>query len=182
MNHQPFRNWMFSDEPLPPEQMRVLQDHLAACESCRNLSSAWIEVRTVLDSSQIVHPSSDFTERWQVHLITQYEGLVYRKQRQSWWFFFTAAGLAFLALVILFAQILTSFESPMAIFLSGLYLLTGAIASLTSLQGLVSALLNTLIVIVPPAWWILLTVATFGLIIIWLFSLRRVVYPRRISQ
>jgi len=182
MNHQPFRNWMLSEKPLHPEEIRVLQAHLANCESCRSLSSAWIEVRTMLDSSPTVQPSIDFAERWQARLVAQNEGLVYRKQRQSWWFFFTVAGLAFLLLVILLAQIWASFESPLAIFLSGLYLLTGTIASLTTLQGLMSTLLNTLIVIVPPAWWILLTIAICGLIIIWLVSLRRVVYPRRISQ
>lgn len=182
MNHQPFRNWMFSDELLRPEQIKILKAHLATCESCQSLSSAWNEVRTMLDSSQTVQPSIDFAERWHARLVTQNEGLVYRKQRQSWWFFFIAAGLAFLLLVILLTQILTSFESPIAIFLSGLYLLTGTIASLTTLQGLATTLLNTLIVIVPPAWWILLTVAICGLITIWLVSLRRVVYSRRISQ
>ena len=182
MNHQPFKNWMLSDEPLPPEQIKVLQAHLATCESCRSLSSAWPEVRTILQNAQTIRPTINFAERWQTRLVTQNEGLLYRKQRQSWWFFLIAAGLACLSLVILLAQIVTSFESPMAIFLSGLYLFTEAVASLTTLQGLISILLNTLFVIVPPAWWILLTFAICGLITIWLVSLRRVVYPRRISQ
>jgi len=182
MNHQPFNNWMFSDESLLPEQTKLLEAHLATCETCRSLSSAWVEVRTMLQSAQTIQPTINFAERWQASLATQNEGLLYRKQRQSWWFFFIAAGLACLSLVILLAQILTSFKSPMAIFLSGLYLFTEAIGSLTSFQGLVITLLNTLIVIVPPAWWILLTVAICGLITIWLISLRRVVYPRRISQ
>ena len=181
MNHQPFKNWMFSDEPLRPEQIKLLEAHLATCESCQSLSSAWREVGTILQSEQSIQPTINFTERWQSRLVTQNEGLLYRKQRQSWWFFLIAAGLACLLLVILLAQILTSFESPMAIFLSGLYLFTEAVASLTTIQGLMSILLNTLFVIVPPAWWILLTFAICGLITIWLVSLRRVVYPRRVS-
>jgi len=182
MNHQPIKNWIVSDEPLNPEQIKVLQTHLATCESCRNLSSAWLEVRTILQTVQTVQPTIDFADRWQARLAAQNEGLAYRKQRQSWWFFLLTAVTAFLLFGLLLAQILTSFNSPMALFLSGLYLFTETVASLTTLQGLVSILLNTLIVIVPPTWWILLTVAICGLIIIWLVSLRRVVYPRRITQ
>jgi predicted anti-sigma-YlaC factor YlaD len=182
MNHQPFKNWMFSDEPLTPEQIKVLDAHLATCESCRSLSNAWVEVRTVLHSSQTIQPAINFAERWQARLVEQSENLTYRKQRQSWWFFFIAAGLAFLFLVVLTAQVISSFDSPTAIFLSGLYLFTEAIESITTLQGLVSVLLNTLITVVPPAWWIFMMLLLCGLITIWLASLRRIVYPRRISQ
>jgi hypothetical protein len=115
-------------------------------------------------------------------LAEQNESLVYRRQRHSWWFFLIAAGLAFLLLVIWITQVISSFDSPMAIFLSGLYLFTEAIESITTFQGVVSILLNTLITIVPPAWWILIMLVSCGLITIWLASLRRIVYPRRISQ
>jgi hypothetical protein len=146
------------------------------------MSGAWLEVGTILHSAQTIQPASNFTEHWQARLVAQNESLSYRKQRQSWWFFLVAAGLASLSLIILLAQIFTTFKSPMAVFLSGLYLFTEAVKSLTTIQGLMSLLLNTLYVIVPPVWWILLTFATCGLIVLWLISLRRVVYPRRVSQ
>jgi predicted anti-sigma-YlaC factor YlaD len=182
MNHQPFKNWIVSDEILQPEQIMHLQAHLETCVSCRDLSTSWSEVRTILQTAQTVQPTFDFKERWQARLIEQNENLLYRKQRQSWWFFFITVVIAFLLFGLLLAQIITSFESPMAFFLSGLYVFTEAIASLTTLQGLVSTLMNILIVIVPPIWWIVLAFTICALITIWLISLRRVVYPRRVTQ
>ena len=36
MNHQPFENWLLSEEPLPPENKRELDTHLQTCDQCRD--------------------------------------------------------------------------------------------------------------------------------------------------
>ena len=37
MNHQPFRDWLLSDEQLSTEQTQALQDHLSSCETCSQM-------------------------------------------------------------------------------------------------------------------------------------------------
>lgn len=182
MNHQLIKTWILSDEPLRPEQTKALQAHLATCKSCQSLASAWIEVRAILNSEPPAQAAEGLAERWQARFVAQNQDLALRKQRQSWWFFIFAAGLAFIFFLLLFTQIIASFDSPMEVFLSGVYIFTGAIASLSTLQGLVTTLLNTIIIVVPPVGWLLLAGTMCALIIIWLVSLRLVIYPRRISQ
>jgi hypothetical protein len=182
MNHQLIKTWILTDEPLHPEQAKALQAHLATCNSCQSLASAWTEVRAILNSEPLAQPAKGLAERWQARFVAQNQDLALRKQRQSWWFFIIAAGLAVLFFLLLFTQIIASFDSPVEVFMSGMYMVTGAIASLSTLQDLLTTLLNTMIIIVPPVGWVLLTGAMCSLIIIWLVSLRLVIYPRRISQ
>ena len=44
MDHQPFRNWLLSEEQLSAEQNQSLQEHLASCESCSQFKSSWKEL------------------------------------------------------------------------------------------------------------------------------------------
>ncbi len=182
MNHQLIKTWLLSDEPLLPEQVNALQEHLATCKSCLSLADSWLEVKVILNKSVPIQPVTGFAERWQARYIEQSQCLEQRRQRQSWWFFLIAATLAGLLFTLLVAQVIASFSSPMEVFVSGVYLFSEAIASLATMQSLMTTLLNTLLLIIPSYWWFLLTGAISGLIIIWLVSLRLVIYPRRISQ
>jgi hypothetical protein len=159
-----------------------MQEHLAICESCQSLVDSWLEVKVILNKSVSIQPVTGFTERWQARYIEQSQSLEQRRQRQSWWFFLIAATLAGLLFTLLVAQFIASFSSPTEVFVSGVYLFSEAIASLATLQSLLTTLLNTLLLIIPSYWWFLFIGVISGLIIIWLVSLRLVIYPRRISQ
>ena len=182
MNHQLIKTWLLSDEPLLPEQVKTVQEHLTTCESCLSLADSWLEVKVILNKSDPIQPVIGFAERWQARYIEQSQCLEQRRQRQSWWFFLIAATLAGLLFTLLVAQVIASFSSPIEVFVSGVFLFSEAIASLATLQSLMTTLLNTLLLIIPSYWWFLLTGVLSGLIIIWLVSLRLVIYPRRISQ
>lgn len=181
MKHLLIKSWMLSEEPLRPDQARALDAHLATCESCQTMASAWLEARALITSVPPAEPAEGLAERWHARFIAQNQELASRKQRQSWWFFFIAAGLAVLLFLMLLTQIITSFNSPVEIFLSGVQLLTGMVTFLGTLQGLVTTLAGTFITLVPPVGWFLLTGVLCALIIIWLVSLRLVIYPRRVS-
>jgi hypothetical protein len=172
---------MLSDEPLLPEQTKALEAHVVTCDSCQELGRAWDDVRDIIASVQPAQPAEGFSERWQARFDVQSHDIAARKQRQSWWFFFIAAGLAVFLFAILLTQLMASFNSPIEIFLSAVQLFTGAITFFGTLQGLVVILVKTFLNVVPPVGWFLLTGVLCALIIIWIVSLRLVIYPRRIS-
>jgi hypothetical protein len=55
MNHQPFRDWLLSEEKLSIDQTQALKDHLHSCESCSQIEAAWLEVDQRL-INHLVHP------------------------------------------------------------------------------------------------------------------------------
>jgi hypothetical protein len=101
MSHQPFEDWLFSNEPLEPQQKQALQDHIEECEPCQALKSALYKVEKVFEASPLPEPVPGFTQRW-------YENLsVARGQEQSrhtWRMvlvFFSAATVIIIALTLL---------------------------------------------------------------------------------
>ncbi len=78
MNHQPFRDWLLSDEKLSPDQTQALQEHLESCTSCNQLATAWSEVELSLQQAPLLIPAPGFTTRWQTHL----DGYLQHKQKQ----------------------------------------------------------------------------------------------------
>ncbi len=64
MSHQPFEDWLFSDEPLDTQQEQTMQNHLDECERCQNLSHALDQVGEIFEFSTTPEPSPGFTQRW----------------------------------------------------------------------------------------------------------------------
>lgn len=180
MNHQPFEAWLILEEELLPEQIRQLEAHLAGCPTCSRLANVWGDVRFVLRSAPLAQPAPGFSARWQTLLAGQTAQLERRRRSQSWIFFGVMASIALAFLLILSGLALKSFDSPLDLFLSGLYLFTGSLAALSALGKFMVTLLNALILIVPPVGWaaLVMTAALLGLA--WLLSLRRIFLTRRI--
>jgi hypothetical protein len=136
MNHQPYRDWLLSEQDLSNEQLQALQDHLRSCESCGQIESSWMELEMVLQKSlDQVEPASGFTERWQAHL-ADYQ---YHQQKRSGWLTISATALIVTSLlVLLIAQLWSLLQSP------GLYLaewinrVIGVISIYYTIQNLVS--------------------------------------------
>ena len=81
MNHQPFRDWLLSEEKLSTEQIAEMKTHLQSCESCRQTEVAWSEVEAAFHKVPQFQPAPGFTDRWQTHLA---EYLEHKKMRRSW--------------------------------------------------------------------------------------------------
>jgi predicted anti-sigma-YlaC factor YlaD len=109
MNHQPFREWIFSEEKLSAEQTKVLEEHLNSCESCSHLDNAWSEVESVFQQSPQLSPPAGFTARWQVHL-AEYQ---LTKQKTRVW---TTMGISTIfiisLLVVMIYQLRSFIHSP----------------------------------------------------------------------
>ncbi len=78
MNHQPFRDWLLSDEELSATQHQVLQEHLSSCESCQQVKVSWQEVESAFIKAPMIQLQPGFTQRWQMNLMTHQQ----RRQRQ----------------------------------------------------------------------------------------------------
>jgi hypothetical protein len=109
MNHQPFRDWLLSEDTLSAEQARSLQDHLAECESCSQIVSAWKEVETVIQMTPQAGPVPGFTGRWHAHL-AEYEH--HRQKRQGWVSIGITAFVAVALLTILVYQTWQVVQDP----------------------------------------------------------------------
>jgi len=109
MNHQPFRDWLLSDEQLSTDQTQALQEHLQSCEACSQLQSAWSEVESVLHQSPQVSPLPDFTNRWQEHL-AEYQHVT--QKRRVWLSFAITVGGVISLLVLLASQVWSFMQSP----------------------------------------------------------------------
>jgi len=109
MNHQPFRDWLLSDEKLSPDQTQALQEHLESCTSCDELATAWSEVESSLQHAPLLIPAPGFTTRWQAHL----DGYLLHKQKQRVGISIGITVIFILSLLIILISQLWSFvQSP----------------------------------------------------------------------
>lgn len=71
MEHQPYKTWILDDEDLSDDQNLRLNDHLAACPECaqlsENLNSALLAIRV---APEVAAPAG-FTQRWSAALATR---------------------------------------------------------------------------------------------------------------
>jgi hypothetical protein len=81
MNHQPFKDWLLSEDKLAPEQAQALQEHLETCDTCRKTDLAWSDVEILIKRVPPVKPAPGFTVRWQEYLSAHQ----LRKQKRFGW-------------------------------------------------------------------------------------------------
>jgi hypothetical protein len=109
MNHQPFRDWLLSDDELQPDQAQQLHEHLSSCESCKQIEASWLDVESVIEKTPQVAPSPGFTKRWQAHF-AEYQD---RKQRQHGWLTIGITALIVTVLLgLTISQVWVLIETP----------------------------------------------------------------------
>jgi hypothetical protein len=109
MNHQPFRDWLLSEEKLSSDQIQEMQEHLQSCETCRQTEVAWLEVESTFHNVPHVKPAPGFTNRWQTQLAEYLD----RKQKRRGWMIIGFTGLIIISLlVLLVTQLLSLLQAP----------------------------------------------------------------------
>ena len=183
MNHQPFENWLFSEEPLPENDERALRNHLADCEQCSSLEDAWLDVANLFETVPEVDPAPGFVNRWQSVLEADRAAARQTRQRwQSWIMLILVANGALITLVLLGIQVFRTYTSLTDFLLSWVYRLAVMFTLANGLQNVFSTLLRTIPALIPASWWataaILLGIST----LIWVVSMRKLTsLPRRTS-
>ena len=140
MNHQPFRSWLLSEEPLPPEHAQALREHLQDCEACRQTELSWSKVSSLFQRTPQAAPAPGFVERWQQRLITQ---RLAAQRRQAWVAVAATAGAALLLLLILGVQVVQILRAPAQLLLMWIARLTSLMNVLVELQKFILMVLNS---------------------------------------
>ena len=183
MNHQPFENWLFAEEPLPEEDARALQAHLASCEHCAELEASWLDVTNLFATVPTVAPSPGFVNRWQATLET--DRMLARETRQRWqsWIMLIAiANGALIMLVLLGVQVFRTYTSLTDLLLAWVYRLAVIFTLAHGLQNVFGTLLRTIPGLIPASWWGMASLLFGFSTLVWIVSMKKLTsLPRRNS-
>lgn len=173
MNHQLFEDWLFSEDPLSPDQAHALQEHLKTCDSCRRLSVAWSEVEMLFVSSRPVMPAAGFTTRWKERWQSQLMKRMHKQQQRQIW---TIFGVTTLGTILLFILVINQFrstlDSPTDLLLFWVTRITALLSYANAVQDVSFALWRTLLSVFPLSYWAISLSALCALSLLWIFSLR----------
>jgi hypothetical protein len=187
MSHQPYELLLFKEQPLLPQELEQLNQHLATCESCRSLSRAWKTVERHLDHPVIIAPAEGFAARWRQRLEAERK-LTHTRQNMVF------LGLSTIAIVFLSLGILVVvfplLQSPNLLFWTYVERLLSFALVIDILKDLTISFYITIGQQFSgnPAWIALLPLGiifviglVFEVIVLWYISLRWITRPRRVT-
>jgi hypothetical protein len=176
MNHQPFRNWLLSEEALSPEQAQSLKEHLASCDACRQIEPSWKEVELAFTKSPEMMPRPGFTQRWQARLAVQE---AHWQSRSGW---LSIAATALVAVIIsgyIATQVWAIIRAPGPYIAAWLDRLTAVFIDYFLLQSLFRTNIS-----INPTYVLVGSFFLFGMIsflsVFWLTVYKKFVLARRI--
>jgi predicted anti-sigma-YlaC factor YlaD len=177
MNHQQYEQWLLSEEPLSRDQAEALRSHLNTCEACQRLSTAWSNVRQLIQSAPLVEPKSGFVARWQrrieVQIAMERQAL---HRRQSWAVFIITALGAITLFALFVTQLSSIFSSPSQFLVYWLGHMSALISTANAAKELVDVLIGSIARVIPLSFWITL-LAGFGvLFLFWILSLQLIYF------
>lgn len=175
MNHQPFRDWILSEEHLSVEKTQALQDHLRSCESCSQIDSAWKELQEVIQKSPEIEPASGFTERWQAHLV---EFQSHQKERRGWLTISATILIVTALLVLLITQLWSLLQAPGSYLAVWLNRLIGVVSIYYTLQNITSSYTGYIPVYTFIGMFFLVGMISF-MSVLWLAAYRKFSMARR---
>ena len=178
LNHQPFRDWLFSEESLDPQDAAQLQEHLRTCEECLRLRLAWNGTQNFLQNIGQTAPAPGFVKRFQGRLAAQ---RMRKQHKLAWVFFFAAAGLAIVMLSILGWQMIEAFRSPQSLLLV-LFLRVAGFVTLLNSVGDYLNVFRAMLPGLPLVGLIFFTGFTSMISVLWLATYQRLRAVRRIVE
>jgi len=175
MSHQPFEKWLFSDEPIDPEESEALEVHLNQCEQCRELSTALDQVYETISTVKTPEPSPGFTQRWHQNLAAYREK---QQERRIWFFILGLFMIASLILLSLFFINLSNFNESYALgrFIANVSLIA---ARFNNLLNIARSITRAFPILIPVSltFGIGLLSVSFALMITWFSSIISLYQP-----
>lgn len=171
MKHQPYEDWIFSQEDLDVDQAKELHVHLKLCERCNALASALADVETQFASDSLIGPASGFTSRWRERLELRKQ--VSFRRHTSILFGGLSVGALILFIPLLIRWFLTALSPGDLI--SGFvqdfvnwFAIIGFTGDVTA--GVIDGMVDT----IPVGWWLTFALVPIGLCSFWLFMMHRI--------
>jgi predicted anti-sigma-YlaC factor YlaD len=180
MNHKPAIDWLFEDlDELSQTQSKVLQEHLAECDSCRELSESYRQVAIAFKRSEQVGPEAGFASRWQLRLQASREK-AHRRQIIATLSFVLGGILVLVGLLVVLAW--PWLRSPNLLLWTWIYQWITLLTYANAFREFVSPAIWEVTNLVPLAAWLF----GFGLLseiaVLWVVSYRLLTNPRRITK
>ncbi len=181
MNHQPFENWLLSEDPLPEDDERALLDHLVNCDQCNELEASWLDVANLFVNIPDVPPAPGFVNRWQATLEADQAAIKVMRQRwQSWILLVLIANGAALTLLLMGVQLFRTYDFVTDWVLSWVYKAATAMVLANGFQNAFITLIRTVPQVIPTGWWIGIAITLSISTIVWIFSMNKLTsLPRR---
>jgi hypothetical protein len=183
MNHQPFENWLLSEDPLPEDDERALLDHLVDCDQCSELEDAWLNIANLFAEVPDVEPAPGFVNRWQATFEADQAAIKVMRQRwQSWIVLVLIANGAALALLLMGVQLFNTYGSFSELVLSWVYKIATAMVLANGFQNAFITLFRTIPQLVPIGWWVGIAMTLSVSTLVWIVSMTKLSsLPRRTS-
>jgi anti-sigma factor RsiW len=175
MSHQPFEEWILSDEALTLEQHQALKAHLGECTACAGLATSLAAVERTLGEAEVVAAQAGFGLRFAQRL----ERRRVRDARRQAWGTFAAAMVAAAVLVAPMAWWLgTAWTSPGDMLVQTLIRIYDLWVGLRVVGGFTRAVVSNVSELVPPAWVLGFLAACLGTGVVWMTVLYRFAFRR----
>ena len=176
MNHQPFRDWILSDEKLSAEQIIEMQEHLQSCESCRQTEVAWLEVESAFHKVPQVQPAPGFTNRWHTHVA---EYLEHEQKRRGWMMIGLIVIIIISMLGLLLTQLWSLIQAPGPYLVMWFTRLFGMVSILYTFQDIFSSFSGNIPLYTVVGMFFLVGIISF-MSVLWLATYRKLSVARRI--
>ena len=174
MNHQPFENWLFSEEHLPADDERQLKDHLMDCDQCSGLENAWIGVERLFAEVTDIEPAPGFINRWQATLEADRAAKKAVSQRwQSLIFLVVIANFAAIALALLGIQLFNTYGSVTEWVMSWVYKAATTMVLVNGFGNAFITISRTIPPLIPNSWWASIAVLLGFSTIVWFVSMAK---------
>jgi hypothetical protein len=172
MNHQPFENWLLSEEPLSPQNQQALDEHLQICEHCNQLQHRWSGVLNLFQGTQEVGPAPGFLDRWQETLEADIKTETEMRHRwQSWILLILITNAAAVMFFFLGVQVSTIMSSPVEFILASVYRFSSTLLAVNALQNIIVTMFQALSSVIPVGVWAAIVAGLGASTLVWIVSM-----------
>ncbi len=171
MKHQPYEDWVFSQEDLDLDQRKELQVHLKLCERCNFLASTLADAEKNLFSEAMISPEFGFTSRWRARLEKRKQDSF--KRQTSLLFGVLSIGAAILFIPVIL-YVITNVLSPGDIFTEFLQNFVDWLAVIGFTTDVIAGVIDGMADTIPLGWWLTFASALLGLFSLWIIMLLRI--------
>lgn len=170
IEHGQFEEWIWSEEELDPEQSAGLQEHLSACEECRELKASWENFHDRLMAAQVVPAPPNFSGRWNFDLAERKVLARNIQVRRMALYSSVSVVLSFLAAIGLTFYI----SSPVDLIIGIVESASGLITLTNQLRSIFTSLIQVIPPIIPAVYWLVITSIFCLLASLWIISIWRI--------